>query len=85
MVDTIYTKFLKIDWVKDNYGIAMENFSVGNRQDKLRLLKVLECTMNISRNHIMIIDDRSDTLNEAAENGFIAVSPMQIVNYIENK
>lgn len=75
----------KIHWIKEQYGVNMENYSVGNREDKIRLLKVLMLTFNLDFKQIMIIDDRSDTLNEAAENGFIAISPMQIVNYIESK
>ena len=75
----------KIHWIKENYGVDMENYSVGNREDKLRLLKVLAQTFNIEHNKIMLVDDRSDTLNEAAKNGFVAVSPMQVVNYIESR
>lgn len=74
----------KIHWIKEQYGVDMENYSVGNRKDKLKLLKSLALALGLDHRQILFIDDRSDTLNEVAENGFIAVSPMQIVNYVEN-
>ena len=45
----------KIHWIKENYGVDMENYSVGNRKDKLRLLKVLAQTFNVEHNKIMFV------------------------------
>ena len=84
-VTSFATAVEKIKWVKEMYGVTMENYCVGDKKCKLTMLCILAKAFNINRSSIMIIDDRSDILNESAEEGFIACSPMQVVNYISNK
>lgn len=73
----------KQEHIKEIYGIELENYCVGMPKNKAQLLEYLAEAKGLKKKEIMIIDDRYDIQQEAANNGFIALSPMQVVNYIE--
>lgn len=75
----------KNDWVSRSYEYDLENYCVGNADDKVNILIAISDSMGIDRSRIMIVDDRYTTLHQCDMAGFIAASPMEIVNYIENK
>lgn len=76
---------LKVNWVKENYGFELENYCVGSPGEKTEMLIALSNIHNIPREHIMIIDDLYSTIDSASNKGFVAVSPMQIVNYVNQE
>lgn len=75
----------KNDWVLDNYGIELENYCVGTYEGKVKIMIAISDAFNIPREQILIIDDLYENLERAAKNGFMACTPMEIVNYIETE
>lgn len=75
----------KHEWVLKSYEYNLENYCVGNADDKLNVLIAISDSMGIDRSSILIVDDRYTTLHQCDMAGFMAASPMEIVNYIENK
>ena len=73
----------KHDWVFAQYGVDLENFCVGTFEDKLRIMIAISEAYEIPRNQILIVDDLWENLERAANNDFMACSPMEVVNYIE--
>ena len=72
----------KHEWVCHNYGIALENFCVGTFEDKLRIMIAISTAYDIPREQILIIDDLYENLERAANNGFMAATPMEVVNFM---
>lgn len=70
----------KIKWVKENYGYLLENYCVSSQEQKIIELKVLAKVNRLHANQIAIIDDMYTNLEEAESEGFVALSPMQVVN-----
>lgn len=70
----------KIKWVKENYGYLLENYCVSSQEQKIIELKVLAKVNRLHENQIAIIDDMYSNLEKAESEGFIALSPMQVVN-----
>ena len=70
----------KIKWVKENYGYWLENYCVCSQEQKIVELKVLAKVNMLHENQIAIIDDMYSNLEKAESDGFIALSPMQVVN-----
>lgn len=75
----------KCDWVKDNYGVELENFCVGTFEAKLDMMLAIADAYNYERDAILIVDDFWENLERAANNGFQACTPMEIVNFIIDK
>ena len=71
---------IKIKWVKENYGYLLENYCVSSQEQKIIELKVLAKVNRLHENQIAIIDDLYPNLEKAESEGFIALSPMQVVN-----
>lgn len=70
----------KIKWVKENYGYLLENYCVSSQEQKIIELKVLAKVNRLHENQIAIIDDLYPNLEKAESEGFVALSPMQVVN-----
>ena len=70
----------KLKWVKENYGYLLENYCVSSQEQKIIELKVLAKVNRLHANQIAIIDDMYSNLEKAESEGFIALSPMQVVN-----
>ena len=89
----------RIQWVYQKYGYELENYCVGSREGKLDMLKAIQQTywkgnktvgpndtgILYSTRQILIIDDVGQTLQEAADNNFSACTPMEVVNFIEDR
>lgn len=89
----------RIQWVYQKYGYELENYCVGSREGKLDMLKAIQQTywkgnktvgpndtgILYSPRQILIIDDVGQTLQEAADNNFSACTPMEVVNFIEDR
>jgi hypothetical protein len=75
----------KNKWVYDNYHIALDNFCVGeSTEDKITMMIAIADAYSFERKDIMLIDDMWQTLHNAANEGFAAHNPMEVVNFIEN-
>ena len=72
----------KCDWVKDKYGVELENFCVGTPKAKLDMMLAIADAYNYKRDEILIVDDFWENLERAANNGFQACTPMEVVNFI---
>jgi hypothetical protein len=70
----------KIKWVKENYGYLLENYCVSSQEQKIIELKVLAKVNRLHEKQIAIIDDLYPNLEKAESEGFVALSPMQVVN-----
>lgn len=79
-VDSFKESERKIKWVKENYGYWLENYCVCSQEQKIVELKVLAKVNMLHENQIAIIDDMYPNLEKAESDGFIALSPMQVVN-----
>ena len=75
----------KQKWVEDVYGVRLENYCVGSAEEKLKQMKILARVFGINREQILLIDDKTWTLNQVVISGFKGWSPMQVVNYIEER
>ena len=74
----------KVDWVNDRYEIELENFCVGTPEQKLEMLLAIAEAYGFKRNEILLVDDYWRNFEDAANAGFQACTPIEIVNYIEN-
>ena len=75
----------KCEWVKDKYGIELENFCVGTFEAKFNMMLTIADAIKYSRDEILIVDDFWESLERAANNGFQACSPMEIVDFVTNE
>lgn len=72
----------KEEWVLDNYGIACENFCVGDSEQKIIEMQALANARGLDNSEIAIIDDYYKTVESAADARFVACTPLEIVNFI---
>ena len=77
----------KNEWVKAHYGCDLLNFSVMNNrvEAKTKMMIAISNAYNIRRDRILLVDDKEAILSQAISYGFQAASPMEVVNYMENK
>lgn len=75
----------KEKWILENYNIKLENFCVGTDEEKIRQLEIIAKAYELKKEEILIVDDKQSILNEVSLLGFLAWSPMEVVNYIEEK
>lgn len=84
-VSSVTEATAKIKWVKENYEIELENYCVGAREYKVIELESIMIANNLDYKELLIVDDLLKTLLETSEKGFQSATPMEVVNYIENK
>lgn len=72
----------KEEWVLDNYGIACENFCVGDSEQKIIEMQALANARRLDNSKIAIIDDYYKTVESAADARFVDCTPLEIVNFI---
>ena len=75
----------KNEWVRRNYDIQLENFCVGSARGKIDMITAIADAYCFDKNEILIVDDFWETLEKAANLGFQACTPMEIVNYISER
>lgn len=76
---------VKHDWVLREYGIDLENYCVGTFESKLGIMIAISDAYGIVRESILLVDDYFKNNERAADNGFQVCTPMEVVNYIEDK
>lgn len=79
-VDSFKEAERKVQWVKEKYGYSLENYCVSSQEQKIIELKVIAKVNRLHENQIAIIDDLYPNLEKAESEGFVALSPMQVVN-----
>lgn len=60
----------KCDWVKDKYGVELENFCVGTFEAKLDMMLAIADAYNYEMDEILIVDDFWENLREQLIRGF---------------
>jgi FMN phosphatase YigB (HAD superfamily) len=74
----------KAEWVYDNYGYELENYSVGNTREKADMVESIALAFKLDKSQILFIDDLYSNIESVSERGFDACSPMEVVNFVEN-
>ena len=74
----------KLEWVSNMYGLELENFCVDTAQSKVLMLTALAEVYNLNADEILLVDDYTYNLVDAANAGFQACTPMEVVEYVEN-
>lgn len=82
VVSTALHQERKLEWVRDNYGILLENYCVGDSKYKVTLMRAIALGNDWDRDSILLVDDYCDTLYSAEEEGFQAATPIEVVNYV---
>lgn len=72
----------KVQWVQEHYDIICGNYCVGSPDAKLCELKAIAAGKHIEPTEILIVDDFWEVLENAANAGFIACTPLEIVNFV---
>lgn len=73
----------KENWVKDHYGVALENFCVSSQEMKLGIMVAIAEAFGFEHDEILLVDDLWENLERAADNGFQSASPVEVINYVE--
>lgn len=73
----------KSQWVAKQYGVELENYCVGNAENKLRIMKVISHAYSIPSQSILLVDDYYENLDRAANAGFSTCTPMEVVEFVE--
>ena len=73
----------KENWVKEHYGIELENYCVSSQEMKLGMLIAVAKAFGYARDEILLVDDMCSNLERAANNGFQAASPVEVINFVE--
>lgn len=77
------TAINKINWVKNTYGVEMENFCVGKIKDKASIVKALLDTGEYRPEEVLVVDDTVRVLEDVTRLGCQAANPMEVVNLVE--
>ena len=75
----------KVRWANRIYDVTFENYCVSDAEHKVKMLEFLSLTYKFKPESIAIVDDLWFTLQAAEEHGFKALTPMEVVNYINLK
>lgn len=68
----------KLEWVIENYGVQMNNWSVGAREEKVHMLRSLARFYGIQTLNALIVDDDWQVLHDANVVGFQALNPIAL-------
>ena len=66
-------------WVREKYGVQLENHCVSNSHMKLGMLLAIAEADGLNREEILIVDDYYENLTEAADAGFQAAAPLEMI------
>ncbi|MGN0485110.1 MAG: hypothetical protein ACI4HI_16320 [Lachnospiraceae bacterium] len=71
----------KQTWAEQKYGVKFENFCVSTNDEKIHMMELLSEVYHFNPDQILLVDDTADVLCMAADRGFSAATPMEIMNY----
>lgn len=72
----------KHSWVLEQYGTWMGNYCVAHSDEKVLTMEALANVNEVDRGSILIVDDYWLVLEQAANAGFMAASPMEVAEFI---
>lgn len=81
---TVLHMLEKQKWVKENYGIDVENFCVSEMPYKIEMLRGIASAYGYLDKEVAIIDDYFEHTSNAANAGFSAFTPMEVVNFVNS-
>lgn len=73
----------KENWVKEHYGIELENYCVNSQEMKLGVLIAIAEAFDYARDEILLVDDVWNNLERAVDNGFQSATPVEVINFVE--
>lgn len=79
-VDSFKEAERKVQWVKEKYGYSLENCCVSKQELKVVELEAIAELGGFYKKQIALVDDMYQNLEKAESEGFVALSPMQVVN-----
>ena len=79
-VDSFKEAERKVQWVKEKYGYSLENCCVSKQELKVVELEAIAELDGFYKKQIALVDDMYENLHSAECEGFVALSPMQVVN-----
>lgn len=72
----------KCQWATEVYKHPFKNYCVGTAEHKICMLEALSRVHAVWKSEIAIVDDLIFTVSRAADAGFTAWTPMEVVNYV---
>lgn len=69
-------------WVEENYGVELQQICVAESTDKVNMLKYIAAANGFQNHQILIVDDYYAVLHAAAAEGFMAMSPVEVVEAV---
>lgn len=79
-VDSFKEAERKVQWVREKYGYSLENCCVSKQELKVVELEAIAELGGFYKKQIALVDDMYQNLEKAESEGFVALSPMQVVN-----
>ena len=76
---------LKLEWVLKRYGVDMIDSCVEHHVDKITKIKEYCGSQGLNYNEALYIDDMYQNLDSATNIGIQTCSPMEVVNYMNDK
>lgn len=80
--NSFITMEAKCKWADERYGIKFVNYCVDSAESKIDMMIAISRFKELQRSEIAIVDDLIFILTNAANAGFTAWTPMEIVNFI---
>lgn len=84
-VEFSITAETKIEWVDNHYHHRLTNYCVANFDAKRTMIETLIKKFNLEPDGVLFIDDYYSNLTSVAQIGVQAASPMEIVNWVNNR
>ena len=75
----------KCQWATEVYKHPFKNCCVDTAERKIDMLEALSRVHAVWKSEIAIVDDLIFTVSNAADAGFTAWTPMEVVNYVNQK
>ena len=76
---------VKRQWAERTYSTSFTNYCVDSAEHKINMLEAIHKAYGFQRSQIAIVDDLIFTVTNAADAGFLACTPMEIVNFMNAK
>lgn len=80
-----YHMDLKQKWVKEKYGISLENYCVMlGEEEKAKAICAIANAFYMNHDELLIVDDNPKVIVYAADAGFQSATPIEVINFINN-
>lgn len=75
----------KQKWVSEKYHYELENCCVGSQEAKLDMIKAISAARGYKSCEVLFVDDYWYQTERIEDAGFLACSPMEIVNFVNQQ